>query len=133
MIGEIIDVTTFLDGSGALSVLECDQGLPFIVRRVYYIYGVEEGAVRGAHAHQSSEQIIVCVAGHCRVTLNNGFELQTVNLDTRDKALYINSCVWREIEFSTEDAILLVLADKKYSEKECIRDYDEFLHFVGVL
>lgn len=44
----LIDVTTFTDERGFLSVLE--NGQPFVTKRVFWMHHIAAGAERGAHA-----------------------------------------------------------------------------------
>jgi len=37
--------------------------IPFEIKRVYYISGVSVGAVRGAHTHKETIQILFCIQG----------------------------------------------------------------------
>ena len=54
------------DDRGMLVALEEFNDIPFTIKRVYYMYNTKEGIHRGFHAHQSLEQILVCIHGSCR-------------------------------------------------------------------
>lgn len=47
------------------------------------------------------------------------------------EGLYVTNSMWREMYDFSEDAVLMVLASELYDESDYIRDYDEFLAFVG--
>lgn len=77
------------DDRGQLVSLEEVNDIPFKIKRVYYIYDTKAGVVRGHHAHKNLEQILVCIAGSCKVKLDNGDETKVVNLEKPYEGLYI--------------------------------------------
>lgn len=119
------------DDRGQLIAIEALKDVPFEVKRVYYIYDTKEGVRRGFHAHKSLQQILVCVHGSCKIHLDNGTETEEILLDKPDEGLYISSDMWREMYDFSPDAVLLVLASEHYNESDYIRNYDEFLKYVG--
>ncbi len=119
------------DGRGNLTAIEGDEDIPFAINRVYYIYDTREDIERGFHAHKSLEQIVLCIHGSVRFTLDDGVERQDVVLDTPNKGIYLSNVIWREMRDFSDDAILLVLASEHYDESDYIRNYDEFLRFVN--
>jgi dTDP-4-dehydrorhamnose 3,5-epimerase-like enzyme len=95
------------------------------------MYDTKEGVRRGFHAHKSLEQILICIHGSCKILLDNGNEKKIVSLERPYEGLYVANSMWREMyDFST-DAVLMVLASEIYEEEDYIRDYDEFLKFIG--
>lgn len=119
------------DERGQLVALEENRNIPFEIKRVYYMYDTRVDVQRGRHAHKNLEQIIVCVHGSCKVLLDNGTEKEMVELNSPCEGLYVSNNMWRELLDFSEDAVLLVLASELYDEKDYIRDYAEFLDFVG--
>ena len=119
------------DDRGQLVSLEEYNDIPFRIKRVYYMYDTKEGVVRGHHAHKNLEQILVCIHGSCKVKLDNGKETKVVPLEKPYEGLYVANNIWREMYDFSPDAVLMVLASEVYNEEDYIRDYDEFLRFVG--
>ena len=119
------------DMRGQLVAVEKNKDIPFDVKRVYYIYDTLEGVVRGRHAHKSLQQVLVCVHGSCKIKLDDGKEQEVVVLDKPNEGLYVSNVMWREMFDFSPDAVLLVLASELYDESDYIRDYDEFLKYVG--
>ena len=119
------------DDRGQLIALEEFNDIPFRIKRVYYMYDTKEGVRRGFHAHKSLEQILVCIHGTCKVLLDNGKEKKIVPLEKPYEGLYISNDIWRDMYDFSPDAVLLVLASEIYDNNDYIRDYDEFLKFVG--
>lgn len=114
---------------GTLVSLEDKKELPFAVKRVYYLYGLDGNSVRGRHAHRTLQQLLVCLCGSCKLSLDNGSERQEFLLDNPAEGVLISAGMWREIYGCSSDTVLLVLASEIYDEEDYIRDYDEFLHF----
>ena len=120
------------DVRGSLIALESNQHIPFAIKRVYYIFATRQGVVRGLHAHKTLKQVAVCIAGKCRMLLDNGTQKAEVWLDSPHKGLLIDSFIWREMHDFSEDCVMLVLASEHYDEDDYIRDYGEFLRAVRV-
>lgn len=100
--------------------------MPFDVKRVYYIFGTQQGVSRGFHAHKNLKQVAVCVTGKCKMVLDDGKKREEVWLDSPTTGLIIEDLTWREMHNFSEDCVLLVLASEHYDESDYIRDYDEF-------
>mgnify|MGYP000232894075 FL=1 len=122
-----IDFSQLGDERGCLISLEANKQIPFDIKRVYYIYGTEKNVARGFHAHKQLQQVAVCVAGKCRMILDDGKNREDMWLDSPAKGLLIEDMVWREMHDFSEDCVLLVLASEHYDEADYIRDYDEFI------
>ena len=121
-----IDLPTVHRNEGELTIIEA---LPFDIKRVYYIYKVPEGSVRGDHAHRRLEQVMVALHGEFGVWLDDGCERQFFWFNDPTKGLFIPSGLWRELINFRDDAVCMVLASRKYEEKDYIRDYNQFLEY----
>lgn len=119
------------DDRGQLVALEERKDIPFAIKRVYYMYDTKDGVHRGFHAHKSLEQILICIHGTCKILLDNGTEKKVIPLEKPYEGLYIANNMWREMYDFSEDAVLMVLASDFYNEEDYIRDYDDFLRFIG--
>lgn len=127
---KLIDLNSLGDERGQLSVLESKKNIPFTIKRVYYLTNMKHDIPRGFHAHKELEQVAVCVAGKCRMLLDNGQERECVWLDAPNKAIRIESMVWHEMHDFSEDCVLLVLASELYDESDYIRTYSDFIEMV---
>ena len=116
------------DERGLLIALEEEcENVPFPIRRVYWISSVPSGCSRGFHAHTDLEQILICVCGSVSILVDDGRVRQTYSLSRSDKGLYLGPMIWREMFDFSDNAVLLVLASKKYDENDYINDYDKFM------
>ena len=127
----LIDLPQVDDARGCLTVVEDNGQLaPFKVERIFWINGIPEGCERGGHAHYTIEELIVPVAGHFSVTVDDGQHRHTFLLDHPGRALYVSPCVWVTLHDFSADAVCLCLASKPYSTGEYIRNYEQFKAFV---
>lgn len=117
---------------GNLISLEEFKNIPFEIKRIYYIYEVHPSVSRGAHMHQESNQIMICVHGSCEIHLDDGREQKKVILDKPSKGLLHESMIWIEMHDFSEDCVLMVLSDGGYDPADYIRDYDQFLELTKV-
>lgn len=119
------------DERGLLVAVEGGTEIPFDIKRVYYITNVSDDKRRGFHAHKALRQVMLCISGSCKVMLDNGREKTDVLLDSPNEGLVIDNVIWREMYDFSPDAVLLVLASEHYDEGDYIRDYDEFIKYIG--
>lgn len=114
---------------GNITVLENDKSIPFEIKRIYYLYDVPYAAERGGHAHYELQQFVVAACGSFTFILDDGVNKREVFLNSPRKALHIKPGIWREMKDFSGGSICLVLASSLYSEKDYIRDYQEFLNY----
>lgn len=119
------------DERGQLVALEEYKEVPFKIKRVYYMYDMSPGIVRGRHAHKNLQQILICIHGSCKILLDNGNEKKLVPLEKPYEGLYVANNMWHEMFEFSEGAVLMVLASELYDESDYIRNYEEFLNFYG--
>ena len=123
-------VTTHRDARGSLGAMEGDD-LPFDVRRVYYLFDVPIGAVRGEHGHKTLEQLMICMHGRVEVTLNDASGQFHFVLDSPAIALHIPPGLWRSLRFVDPDTVVCVLASQPYDRQDYIYTFEEFLTWVA--
>jgi dTDP-4-dehydrorhamnose 3,5-epimerase-like enzyme len=114
-----------------LIALEENYNVPFDVKRVYYIFGTEQGVRRGYHAHKNLKQLAICVSGSCTFLLEDGMQQKHITLSSPTQGLLIEGLIWREMYDFSPDCVLMVLADAYYDEADYIRDYENFLKAVN--
>jgi dTDP-4-dehydrorhamnose 3,5-epimerase-like enzyme len=122
----LIDFPKVQDYRGNLSIIEAMRNVPFLIRRVYYVYDVPSGVVRGGHAHKSLHQCIIPACGSFTVLLDDGRSTNNVHLDRPDCGLYVPPMVWGDLEGFAPGTLCLVLASEHYDESDYFRNYEEF-------
>jgi hypothetical protein len=114
---------------GNISVIENNSTIPFVVKRVYYLYDVPGGESRGGHAHRELQQLIVAAGGSFAVTLDDGNVKRTFVLNRPYQGLLVVPGIWRTLDDFSSGSVCLVLASQPYDETDYIRDYSEFLMY----
>ena len=115
------------DYRGQLVALEENRNIPFDLKRVFYIFGTQEGVSRGNHSHYKTKQFLVAVNGSCKVTLDNGKEKETFDLNKPNLGLFQDALIWGTMHDFSSDCVLMVLADEYYDASDYITDYNKFL------
>ena len=118
------------DERGNLSFIESLNHIPFEIKRVYWIYDVPGGEVRGGHAFKEQEEFIVAISGSFDVVLDNGESIEKFQLNRSYMGLHVPAGKWRHLENFSTNSIALVLASTKYNDDDYIRNYDDFMQFV---
>lgn len=123
----IIDLPKISDPRGNLTFVEGDRHVPFVIKRVYYLYDVPGGASRAGHGHKRLEQLLVAMSGSFDVVVDDGREKKRHHLNRSYYGLYLPPMIWREIDNFSSGAVCMVLASEYYDEADYYRDYREFL------
>ena len=119
------------EGLGELSFIEAERHVPFEIRRVYYLYDVPAGGLRGGHAHLQLQQLLVALSGSLDVVVNDGHSEARFRLLHRNQGLYLPRMVWRDLENFSGGAVCMVLASLHFDESDYIRNWDDFATLVG--
>lgn len=114
---KIIDLKTFTDNRGNLTVIE--KVIPFTIQRIFYIYGVNDSK-RGGHRHHKTIQAAICIKGSCTIYNNDGKKEEVFQLNAPNKCLLLEPNDWHSMYDFTPDAILMVLASETFDEKDYI-------------
>ena len=112
---------TFSNQRGNLTVIE--KEMPFDIRRMFYIYGVDD-SVRGGHRHHQTRQAAMCVAGKCIVSCNNGHSKEEFVLDHPGICLIIEPEDYHTMHHFTADAVLFVIASELFDPNDYI--YEDY-------
>lgn len=114
---QLIDLTTHTDNRGNLTVIE--EVIPFDIKRIFYIYGVDD-SVRGGHRHHTTRQAAICLKGECKIHCDDNQTRQEFVLDRPNKCLILEPQDWHTMYDFTPDAILMVLASTIFSPDDYI-------------
>jgi len=131
---QIIDFPYSDTKNGVLYMFQSNRGkpksVPFLMKRVLAIIGMRGKDARGAHTHHKTNQVLVAINGGCTVDLDDGKRKRSIELHTPNRGLVLYPYVWHVMRNFKSGTILLSLTDRKYSEKDYIRDYNKFLMYV---
>jgi dTDP-4-dehydrorhamnose 3,5-epimerase-like enzyme len=119
----LISLKTFTDKRGNLTVIE--KVIPFDIKRIFYIYGVDD-SIRGGHRHHKTIQAAICIKGSCKIYNDNGITQEEYILNSPDKCLILEPADWHKMYEFSADAILMVLASEYFDPNDYI--YEPYKH-----
>ncbi len=115
---------------GMLTTINRDFDLPFIFKRIFYIYDIPNGESRGAHAHKECHQLLIAISGSFTVVINDGNSIAEINLNSPNIGLHIPPGIWASEENFSGGSICLVIASHPFSEDDYIRNFKNYLEFI---
>jgi len=116
----LINLTTHTDQRGNLTVIE--KVIPFPIRRVFYIYGVDNSK-RGFHRHKKTVQAAIVLQGECRIMNQDGpgKPVEEFLMDFPSKCLILNPEDFHWMDNFSKDCILMVFASEYF-------DVDDYIY-----
>lgn len=127
----LINLPKIEDLRGNLTFVEEETHVPFQIKRVYWIYDVPGGEIRGGHAFKVQKEFIVALSGSFDVIINDGKKVDRYHLNRSYFGLYIPSGLWRHMDNFSTNAVVMVLSSTEFSELDYIRDYKEYLQYLA--
>lgn len=124
---EIIQLPKIEDHRGNLSFLEEHTHIPFKIKRVYWIYDVPGGQIRGGHAFKEQEELIVSLSGSFDVVVDDGRVKQTFALNRSYFGLFVPCGLWRHMQNFSTNSLAMVVCSTQYHHDDYIDNYPEFL------
>jgi len=122
----ILPLNKIHNRAGNITIVEGNDNIPFMAKRIYYLYDIPGGGRRGGHAHKGLYQLIVAASGSFDVLLDDGINKKIVTLNRPDYGLLVVPGIWRELFEFSSGSVCLVLASEKYDEADYIRKYNSF-------
>ena len=126
MIPKLINLPKYEDPRGNLTYIEEFQNIPFEIKRVYWIYDVPGGQVRGGHAFIEQKEFIVALSGSFDVIINDGRNQQLFSLKRSYYGLYIPNGLWREMNNFSTNSVAMVLSSTYYNSNDYLREFNTF-------
>ena len=126
----IIKLPKIENRAGNISPIHGDIDIPFVIKRVFYLYDIPGGRKRGAHSHKHCHQFLIAGSGSFNVLVDDGKNKRTFNLNRPYNGLYIPPGIWAAEKGFSSGAICLVLTSHKYDESDYIRDYNNYLEYI---
>jgi hypothetical protein len=128
---QLIDLPKIEDPRGNLTFIEEDNHIPFKIKRVYWIYDVPGGQVRGGHAFKEQKEFIVALSGSFDVVINDGNVKKNFHFNRSYYGLYVPNKIWRQMKNFSTNALALVLSSTKFNEQDYIRDFEKFKSYLN--
>jgi dTDP-4-dehydrorhamnose 3,5-epimerase-like enzyme len=114
---KIIELKSFSDSRGSLTVIE--KILPFSIKRVYYIYNLNQSK-RGFHKHKKTQQALICISGSCSIFIDNKSTVKEFILDFPNKCLILEPSDFHWMDNFSKNCVLLVLASEEFDKNDYI-------------
>jgi dTDP-4-dehydrorhamnose 3,5-epimerase-like enzyme len=125
----IINLPKIEDPRGNLTFLQETDQIPFTIERVYWIYDVPGGQLRGGHCFKVQQEMIISLSGSFDVVVNDGEKEIIHSLNRSYSALYVPPGVWRQMANFSTNSLALVLSSTLFDENDYIRSIEKFLHY----
>ena len=122
----IIQLPKITDPRGNLSIIEQIKQIPFVIKRVHWVYDVPGGLNRGGHAYKKTEEFIVALSGSFDVVVDDGTAKMTYQLNRSYFGLFVPKGMWRTMTNFSTNSLALVLSSTEYDENDYISDYKEY-------
>ena len=126
-----IDLPKILDNRGNLSFFEDNNPIPFKIKRVYWIYDVPGGEMRGSHAFKDSQEVIIALAGSFDVVVNDGKEEKVYTLNRSYYCLYVPKMTWRYLNNFSTNSLAFIASDTNYDDNQYIYDFDKYKKLIN--
>ncbi|HQQ93217.1 MAG TPA: FdtA/QdtA family cupin domain-containing protein [Bacteroidia bacterium] len=127
MQARILNFPKILDPRGNLTFLQHPAHIPFEIRRVFWLYDVPGGEIRGGHAFRKQNEVIIALSGSFDVMITRADgSLEKFSLNRSYYGLYIPALTWRHIENFSTNAVGLHLSSHPYSAEDYLRDFETF-------
>ena len=123
----IINLPKIEDQRGNLSFLEDENQIPFKIKRVYWIYDVPGGQIRGGHAFKEQEEVIISLSGSFDVVVDDGRVKQTFSLNRSYFGLYVPCGLWRHMQNFSTNSLAIVVSSTQFHADDYIEYYPDFL------
>jgi dTDP-4-dehydrorhamnose 3,5-epimerase-like enzyme len=127
----VVELSKIHDRAGNITVVE-NYKLPFLIKRIYYLYDVPSGSNRGGHAHKEMHHLMIAASGSFDILLDDGKARKVVKLNRPNFGLHIPPGIWVEVLNFSSGAISLNLVSTKFYESDYIRDYQDFKSYKNV-
>ena len=128
---KIIELPKILDERGNLTFVEQVKHVPFEFKRVYWIYDVPGGQIRGGHAFIHQQEMIIALSGSFDVVLNDGTNVKPYHLNRSYFGLYVPAGIWRHMENFSTNSVALVISSTVYDENDYIRDFSSYQTYLN--
>lgn len=122
----LIDLPKILDERGNLSFFQNRDQIPFEIKRVYWLYDVPGGELRGGHAFKDQQEVIIALSGSFNVVLHDGHESKIFTLNRSYYALYIPRMIWRHIDNFSTNSLAFIASNDIYNETSYIRNFNDY-------
>lgn len=123
---KLINLPKIEDPRGNLTFVEENNHIPFDIKRVYWVYDVPGGEVRGGHAFKKNKEFVIALSGSFDVIIKDGKTRKKFSLNRSYYGLYIPNMIWRSLENFSTNALAITLSSSVFDASDYIRDFNKF-------
>lgn len=127
---QIVNLPKIEDPRGNLTFIEEENHIPFRIKRVYWIYDVPGGQVRGGHAFKEQQELIVALSGSFDVVIDNAETSKTFSLSRSYYGIFVPAGLWRRMQNFSTNALAMILSSTNYNEDDYIRNYKDYIEYL---
>lgn len=128
---KLINLPKIEDPRGNLTFVEENNHVPFDIKRVYWVYDVPGGEMRGGHAFKNNKEFLIALSGSFDVIIKDGKTRKKFSLNRSYYGLYVPNMLWRSLENFSTNALAIILSSSLYDSADYIRDFNEFKKLVS--
>ena len=122
----LVQLPKVSDRRGNLAFGEAEKHIPFAIKRVFWTYEIQDGNMRGDHAHKSCQMVLFPIGGSFDIELDDGENRVLLHMDDPSLGVFIPPLVWCKLMNFSKDAACISLASEEYRSEDYIADYEEF-------
>jgi hypothetical protein len=123
----IIELPKIQDPRGNLTFFQHSEQIPFEIKRAFWTYDVPGGEIRGGHAYNKQEEIIIALSGSFDVIITNSDGSKAkYSLNRSYYGLYLPPKTWRHIENFSTNALALHVSSEIFMTEDYIRNFESF-------
>ena len=111
---KLIKLPKIVDSRGNLSFLEEVKQIPFLIKRVSWIYDIPAGETLENPTNRKSQELIIALSGSFEIVIDSGLSKNSFSLNRSDYGLYIPSNFDRKIVNFSTNSIALIVASSDY-------------------
>lgn len=124
---KLVKLPKISDLRGSLSFLQRNDGLPFEINTVSWIYDIPSGQFRNGQAYANQYELVIALSGSFFVKVcDEKMISKSFYLNTPDYAVLLPPLTWSSLENFSTNSISLHCFSDYYSEKNIIQDFDIF-------
>lgn len=124
---KIIDFPKILDPRGNLTFIQNPNHIPFEIKRVFWLYDVPGGEIRGGHAFKEQDEVIIALSGSFDVVITEADgSTKKFSLNRSYYGLYVPAQTWRHIENFSTNSVGFHLSSLEYNASDYIRSFETF-------
>ena len=123
----LINLPKITDSRGNLSFLEAGRPIPFIIRRVCWIFDVPGGESYGGNAYVETQEFVIALSGSFDVSVDDGVNQRTISLNRSYFGLFIPRMIWSRMENFSTNSVCLIVSSSPFRARDSFQTYETFI------